>query len=314
MCVRSLTGVGSHRSYAEQPAFPSPRYWNEPVCWALPETWCFGALTAARLTHARAVHLERSLSIAELGTSGALLAYAMNGEQLPVHHGYPLRLVVPSWYAVAPLKWLTHIEVIDRPFDGHFQIDRYHIDGEPLSLLQVRALIIEPRPGRPVEPGPVVIRGVAWSGAAPIEQVELSIDGASWQPATLIGERRGRPRYGDAARAGEHLPIGLRHDLSRLWIRLGSGLAQKVMAEILYRRIASRTRVAVGADIESGNLPGDDPGAGPVRCAGHSQRRGDNRRLLLRVEELELSNPAWHLLGAARPRRNMTIPRTTNPS
>lgn len=136
------------------------------------------------------VHFERSLSIDELTTSGALLAYAMNGEQLPVHHGYPLRLVVPSWYAVASVKWLTQIELIDRPFDGHFQIDRYHIDGEPLSLLQVRALIIEPRPGQPVEPGQVVIRGVAWSGAAPIEQVELSIDGASWQLATLIGERR----------------------------------------------------------------------------------------------------------------------------
>jgi len=126
------------------------------------------------------VHFERSLSIDELSTSGALLAYAMNGEQLPVHHGYPLRLVVPSWYAVASVKWLTQIELTDRPFDGHFQIDRYHIDGEPLSLLQVRALIIEPRPGQPVEPGEVVIRGVAWSGAAPIEQVELSIDGASW--------------------------------------------------------------------------------------------------------------------------------------
>jgi len=136
------------------------------------------------------VHFERSLSIDELSTSGALLAYAMNGEQLPVHHGYPLRLVVPSWYAVASVKWLTQIELIDRPFDGHFQIDRYHIDGEPLSLLQVRALIIEPRPGQPVEPGEVVIRGVAWSGAAPIAKVELSVDGGSWQSAALSGERR----------------------------------------------------------------------------------------------------------------------------
>jgi DMSO/TMAO reductase YedYZ molybdopterin-dependent catalytic subunit len=136
------------------------------------------------------VHFERSLAVDGLGKSGALLAYAMNGDELPVHHGYPLRLVVPSWYAVASVKWLTHIELIDRPFDGHFQIDRYHIDGEPLSLLQVRALIIEPRPGQPVEPGEVVIRGVAWSGAAPIENVEVSIDGASWQPATLIGEPR----------------------------------------------------------------------------------------------------------------------------
>jgi DMSO/TMAO reductase YedYZ molybdopterin-dependent catalytic subunit len=136
------------------------------------------------------VHFERSLPVDQVGSTGALLAYAMNGEELPVHHGYPLRLVVPSWYAVASVKWLTHIDVIDRSFDGHFQIDRYHVDGEPLSLQQVRAVIIEPRPGQPVELGEVVIRGVAWSGAASIAQVEVSIDGASWQPAALIGERR----------------------------------------------------------------------------------------------------------------------------
>jgi DMSO/TMAO reductase YedYZ molybdopterin-dependent catalytic subunit len=136
------------------------------------------------------VHFERSLSVNGLESSGALLAYAMNGDELPVHHGYPLRLVVPSWYAVASVKWLTDIAVIDSPFDGHFQTDRYHIDGEPVSLLQVRALIIEPRPGQPAEPGHVVIRGLAWSGAAPIERVEVSIDGASWQQATLIGEPR----------------------------------------------------------------------------------------------------------------------------
>jgi DMSO/TMAO reductase YedYZ molybdopterin-dependent catalytic subunit len=136
------------------------------------------------------VHFERSLVVDQLASTGALLAYAMNGEELPVHHGYPLRLVAPSWYAVASVKWLTHIDLIDRPFDGHFQIDRYHIDGKPLTLQQVRAIVIEPRPGQPVEPGHVVIRGVAWSGAAPIAQVEVSIDGASWQAATLIGERR----------------------------------------------------------------------------------------------------------------------------
>jgi hypothetical protein len=100
------------------------------------------------------------------------------------------------------------------------------------------------------------------------------------------------PSYGDAARAAEHLQIGLRRDPGRLSIRLGSGLAQKVMAEILYRRIASRTRVAKGADIESGNLPGDDPGAGPARRARHGQLRVGSRRLLLRTEELELRNPA----------------------
>jgi DMSO/TMAO reductase YedYZ molybdopterin-dependent catalytic subunit len=136
------------------------------------------------------VHFERSLLVDHLRSAGALLAYAMNGDELPVHHGYPLRLVVPGWYAVASVKWLTEIELIDRLFDGHFQVDRYHIDGEPVTLQRVRSLIIEPRPGDAVEAGEIVIRGVAWSGAAPIARVEVRIDEQPWQLATLVGERR----------------------------------------------------------------------------------------------------------------------------
>jgi DMSO/TMAO reductase YedYZ molybdopterin-dependent catalytic subunit len=134
------------------------------------------------------VQFERSLPVEALGQAGALLAYAMNGEDLPAQHGYPLRLVVPGWYAVASVKWLAEIELLARPFRGHFQADRYHIHGKPLSLQRVRSLIIEPAPGATAEPGDITIRGVAWSGAAPIAQVEVSIGGAPWQPATLIGE------------------------------------------------------------------------------------------------------------------------------
>jgi DMSO/TMAO reductase YedYZ molybdopterin-dependent catalytic subunit len=136
------------------------------------------------------IQFERSLPVDHVGQAEALLAYAMNGEELPVHHGYPLRLVVPGWYAVASVKWLTEIELIDRSFAGHFQVDRYHIDHEPVSLQQVRSLIIEPRPDQPVELGETVVRGVAWSGAAPIARVEVSTDAGAWQPATLVGQRR----------------------------------------------------------------------------------------------------------------------------
>jgi len=140
--------------------------------------------------HAGRVQFERSLPADLVGHAGALLAYAMNGEELPVHHGYPLRLVMPGWYAVASVKWLTGIELIGQPFDGHFQVNRYHIDGEPLSLQRVRSLIIEPAPGAMLAPGEIVIRGVAWSGAAPIARVEVRIDDDPWHPATLVGERR----------------------------------------------------------------------------------------------------------------------------
>ena len=139
--------------------------------------------------HHGQVRFERSLSVAQLGEVGALLAYVMNGEELPADHGYPLRLVVPGWYGVASVKWLTGVQLASAPFRGHFQADRYHTCGEPLSLQRVRSLITEPAPGGIVEPGDIVIRGLAWSGAAPIARVEVRIDDDPWQPATLAGAR-----------------------------------------------------------------------------------------------------------------------------
>ena len=54
----------------------------------------------------------------------------MNGEPLPIEHGYSLRLVVPGWYAVASVKWFSEIEAIEGPFSGQFQTDSYFYEGE----------------------------------------------------------------------------------------------------------------------------------------------------------------------------------------
>jgi DMSO/TMAO reductase YedYZ molybdopterin-dependent catalytic subunit len=64
---------------------------------------------------------ECSLTLDQAAAAGALLACAMNGAPLPRQHGYPLRLVVPGWYGMASVKWLTEIAVIDHSFHGHFQ-------------------------------------------------------------------------------------------------------------------------------------------------------------------------------------------------
>ena len=145
------------------------------------------------------IRFERSLSVDEARNSEAILAYAMNGEPLPKEHGYPLRLIVPGWYAVASVKWLTDIEVTSTPFDGFFQTSRYvyewdQEDGttqiEPVRLQQVRALITEPGPDTELVVGDTTVRGIAWSGAAPISAVEVSIGGGPWQAARLVGERR----------------------------------------------------------------------------------------------------------------------------
>jgi DMSO/TMAO reductase YedYZ molybdopterin-dependent catalytic subunit/rhodanese-related sulfurtransferase len=143
------------------------------------------------------IRFERSLPVTDAGHPGALLAYAMNGEPLPLEHGYPLRLIVPGWYAVASVKWLTDIEAIGSPFTGFFQAKRYvyqtqrngTVAPEPVRLQQVRSVITQPSAGQQVTPGGLIVRGVAWSGAAPVDKVEVSVGSGPWQNARLIGQQ-----------------------------------------------------------------------------------------------------------------------------
>jgi DMSO/TMAO reductase YedYZ molybdopterin-dependent catalytic subunit len=145
------------------------------------------------------IAFERSLTVADARYSGALLAFAMNDEPLPPRHGYPVRLVVPGKYAVASVKWLTGITVTDRPFDGFFQARHYvhewrrggSVVREPVAAPRVRALITEPATADVLPHGIFTVRGVAWSGAAPVTRVMVSVDGDQWQPARL--EAPGRP-------------------------------------------------------------------------------------------------------------------------
>ena len=122
----------------------------------------------------------------------------MNGEPLPTQHGFPLRAIVPRWYAVASVKWLTDIKLINSPFAGFFHSQRYFyewqrdgsVEREPVRLQRVRSLITEPVADAVVPIGEFVVRGVAWSGAAPIDRVDVSVAGGPWQPAQLIGRRQ----------------------------------------------------------------------------------------------------------------------------
>ena len=141
------------------------------------------------------VRFERSLPLADALESGALFAYVMNGQPLPVRHGAPLRLVVPGWYAVASVKWLTGIEVVPQPFDGFFQGSHYVYEWsrggrtvrEPVQRQRVRALITSPAAGQELARDGLVVRGVAWSGTAPIARVEVSVAGGLWRQARLVG-------------------------------------------------------------------------------------------------------------------------------
>jgi DMSO/TMAO reductase YedYZ molybdopterin-dependent catalytic subunit len=118
----------------------------------------------------------------------------MNGETLPANHGFPLRLVVPRWYAMASVKWLTQIEATSQPFTGYFQTERYVMPAseagapsEPLTQMRVRALITQPERGDTVRKGELVIRGYAWSGRGDVTRVDVDA-GQGWQTARLLDE------------------------------------------------------------------------------------------------------------------------------
>jgi DMSO/TMAO reductase YedYZ molybdopterin-dependent catalytic subunit len=137
---------------------------------------------------------ERSLPLADALSDDVLVAYLMNGEPIPPEHGGPLRLVVPGWYGMASVKWLSRIVLLERPFAGFYQTDRYVIEGRPLRHIAPRAILTYPEDGTVYERA-IGIIGFAWSGAAPIAHVELSNDGGqTWAklPDALFQDS---PRY-----------------------------------------------------------------------------------------------------------------------
>jgi DMSO/TMAO reductase YedYZ molybdopterin-dependent catalytic subunit len=205
------------------------------------------------------IFFERGLSLPAARDGDVLLAYAMNGEALSFQHGFPVRVIVPGWYGVASVKWLSAIELTDHPFAGYFQTTkyRYEVEGtaEPVTLQRVKALITEPTEGADLPPGETAIRGVAWSGAAAIANVQVSIDGDYWQDARLLGERRRHSwqRWevlADLDRPGEHKIRARATDLaghtqpeSPSWNRYGYGnnAVQTLSVRVAPRADRSRT-------------------------------------------------------------------------
>lgn len=141
----------------------------------------------------RKVAFERSLPVSWARHPDTILAWKLNDEPLTPLHGFPLRLVVPRFYAVASVKWLTRIRFLKEPFLGHFQAEKYRYlsergipENSPVAAMRVRALISRPFHGEALPLGPTEILGVAWSGEASIREVEISFDGgSSWRRADL---------------------------------------------------------------------------------------------------------------------------------
>jgi len=142
---------------------------------------------------------EMSLPVEKALHPDTLLVDEMNGTPLPPAHGFPVRAVVPGYYGMASVKWLTDVVVLDQPFDGYFRTRAYayiregqrtNEPKEPAAAIRVKSLVNWPREGQILATGPHVLRGVAWSGAAPIVRVDVSISpttgaGEVWRSAQL---------------------------------------------------------------------------------------------------------------------------------
>jgi DMSO/TMAO reductase YedYZ molybdopterin-dependent catalytic subunit len=141
------------------------------------------------------VRFARSIPLAK-ANEDVLLVHKMNGAELLPEYGFPVRAIVPGWYAVASVKWLQRIIVTDRPFNGYYQTIDYAYwkrDGEhaelvPLRHLQVKAEISRPSNGESVPANsPIKIHGAAWTGEGEIARVEVSTDnGSTWNDAELV--------------------------------------------------------------------------------------------------------------------------------
>ena len=129
-----------------------------------------------------------------------LLAFEMNGEPLPVSHGFPLRVIVPGWAGDSWVKWITNIQPLDKEFDGFWMKTAYRYpvrsvapgaavdpaDLKPLEGIRPKSIIAGPVDGAGVGNGPVHIHGTAWAGESPIARVDVSTDnGRTWRAATL---------------------------------------------------------------------------------------------------------------------------------
>ncbi|MGU3384828.1 molybdopterin-dependent oxidoreductase [Methylobacterium sp. D53M] len=149
-----------------------------------------------------APHFRKSLALDHARDGEVMIAYAMNGAQLPLLNGFPLRLVVPGRYSTYWVKMLSDIEVLDRPDDQYWMETAYRIPDVPganvrpgqtgfktvpIDRMVPRAFVTNLQDGARVAAGaPVAVRGIAFGGDCGVRSVEISTDGgASWTPTRL---------------------------------------------------------------------------------------------------------------------------------
>ena len=147
--------------------------------------------------HGRSVYIQDALS------NAAMLAFALNGKPLSPERGFPLRLILPGWYGMTQIKWLTHIQVLDRRYEGSHMARNYHtmraveIPDQDFwmetSISKTRLKSVVARVTRRRVDGQFRYRayGAAWGGEKPVKSVEVQIDSGGWRAAQT--EKRSDP-------------------------------------------------------------------------------------------------------------------------
>jgi sulfite dehydrogenase len=174
--------------------------------------------------------IVKSLPVDHARDPDVMVAYEMNGEPLPMLNGFPLRLVVPGWYATYWIKSLWHIAVLDQPFGGYWVKTAYRVpnnptgietpdhlatDTIPINKVTVRSIFVRPEPDEQIAIGrSYEAEGVAFDYGAGIRRVEVSLDnGVRWEDARLDPElgkysfRRWRYRWSPQARGQQRLMV-----------------------------------------------------------------------------------------------------------
>jgi DMSO/TMAO reductase YedYZ molybdopterin-dependent catalytic subunit len=138
--------------------------------------------------------VRRPLPVAK-ALRDVLLAYEMNGEPLPPDHGYPVRLIVPSWIGISAIKWVGQIEVSNTPLFSPWNTQFYRLfgptypqDGELVSQQTVKSAFELAWDAQLAAGRRHLLHGRSWSGNGPVRHVEVSTDGgATWDRTRLIG-------------------------------------------------------------------------------------------------------------------------------
>jgi sulfite dehydrogenase len=186
----------------------------------------------------------KALDVDHARDGEVMLAYGMNGDDLPVLNGFPLRLVVPGYYGTYWVKHLNEITVIDSVFDGVFMKTAYRIPDTPCSCVEpgtapkatvpinrltIRSFITSVSDGAKLKPGTTTLKGIAFDSGKGLKEVAVSIDGGkSWTPAKL-GKDLGKYSFREWK-----LPVKLAAGSSELKVRATNNAGDTQPAEPLW--------------------------------------------------------------------------------